>query len=46
VAPPHVRLTQIFGGALPFVFMVFLTMALVYIFPQIALWLPDMLYSK
>jgi tripartite ATP-independent transporter DctM subunit len=46
VAPPHVKLTQIFGGALPFVFMVFLTMALVYIFPQIALWLPDMLYSK
>jgi tripartite ATP-independent transporter DctM subunit len=46
VAPPHVRLTQIFGGALPFVFMVFLTMMLVYIFPQIALWLPDVLYSK
>ena len=34
VAPPQVRLTQIFGGALPFVFMVFLTMALVYIFPD------------
>jgi tripartite ATP-independent transporter DctM subunit len=46
VAPPHVRLTQIFGGALPFVFMVFLTMTLVYIFPQIALWLPETLYSK
>jgi len=46
VAPPHVKLTQIFGGALPFVFMVFLTMMLVYIFPEIALWLPDVLYSK
>ncbi len=46
VAPPHVRLTQIFSGALPFVFMVFLTMTLVYIFPQIALWLPQTLYSK
>jgi tripartite ATP-independent transporter DctM subunit len=46
VAPPHVKLTEIFGGALPFVFMVFLTMALVYIFPQIALWLPDRLYSN
>ena len=40
VAPPHVRLNQIFAGALPFVFMVFLTMTLVYIFPGIALWLP------
>jgi tripartite ATP-independent transporter DctM subunit len=44
VAPPHVKLTDIFSGALPFVFMVFATMILVYIFPQIALWLPDYLY--
>jgi tripartite ATP-independent transporter DctM subunit len=46
VAPPHVKLTEIFAGALPFVFMVFLTMFLVYLFPQIALWLPDYLYSR
>ena len=45
VAPPHVKLTDIFAGALPFVFMVFMTMALVYIFPGIALWLPDYLYK-
>jgi tripartite ATP-independent transporter DctM subunit len=45
VAPPHVKLTDIFSGALPFVFMVFMTMALVYLFPQIALWFPDYLYT-
>jgi tripartite ATP-independent transporter DctM subunit len=45
VAPPHVKLTDIFSGALPFVFMVFLTMFLVYVFPGIALWLPDYLYA-
>ncbi|MBZ0139563.1 MAG: TRAP transporter large permease subunit [Pseudorhodoplanes sp.] len=45
VAPPHVKLTDIFSGSLPFVFMVFITMALVYIFPQLALWLPDYLYT-
>jgi tripartite ATP-independent transporter DctM subunit len=45
VAPPQVRLTQIFGGALPFVFMVFMTMALLYMFPQVALWLPNQIYS-
>jgi tripartite ATP-independent transporter DctM subunit len=45
VAPPHVKLTDIFSGALPFVAMVFMTMALVYIFPAIALWLPDYLYT-
>ena len=33
VSPPQVRLNQIFAGALPFVFMVFMTMTLVYIFP-------------
>ena len=46
VAPPHVKLTEIFAGSLPFVFMVFMTMVLVYVFPQIALWLPDFLYSR
>ena len=45
VAPPHVKLTEIFNGSLPFVFMVFLTMVLVYIFPEIALWLPGQLYK-
>jgi tripartite ATP-independent transporter DctM subunit len=45
VAPPHVKLTDIFSGALPFVFMVFMTMVLVYNFPGLALWLPDYLYT-
>jgi tripartite ATP-independent transporter DctM subunit len=45
VAPPQVQLTDIFAGALPFVFMVFLTMILVYVFPGLALWLPDYLYT-
>jgi tripartite ATP-independent transporter DctM subunit len=45
VAPPHVQLSDIFKGSLPFVFMVFATMVLVYVFPQIALWLPDYLYT-
>ncbi|WP_448029402.1 TRAP transporter large permease [Bradyrhizobium liaoningense] len=46
VAPPEVKLTDIFSGALPFVGLVFLTMALVYIFPEIALWLPSYLYGS
>jgi tripartite ATP-independent transporter DctM subunit len=45
VAPPHVKLADIFSGSLPFVFMVFLTMVLVYVFPGIALWLPNYLYA-
>ena len=46
VAPPQVKLTDIFSGALPFVGLVFFTMALVYIFPAIALWLPGYLYGS
>jgi TRAP-type C4-dicarboxylate transport system permease large subunit len=37
VARPQVQLNQIFAGALPFVLMVFIPMALVYVFPGIAL---------
>jgi tripartite ATP-independent transporter DctM subunit len=45
IAPPHVQLTDIFKGALPFVAMVFLSMVLIYVFPAIVLWLPDYLYT-
>jgi tripartite ATP-independent transporter DctM subunit len=46
VAPPEVKLTDIFSGTLPFVGLVFFTMALVYIFPGITMWLPDYLYGS
>ena len=46
VAPPHVKLADIYKGALPFVFMVFILMVLVYVFPGLALWLPDYLYGS
>jgi tripartite ATP-independent transporter DctM subunit len=45
IAPPHVQLWTIFGGCLPFVFMVFMAMAAVYIFPQTIFWLPDLMYA-
>jgi len=46
VAPPHVRLTQIFAGVMPFLVMIFLSMFLLYQFPGIALWLPEVLYGR
>ena len=45
VAPPHVKLTQIFAGSLPFVWMVFLSMVICYVFPEIITALPDYLYT-
>ncbi len=44
ISPPHVRLSQIFAGCMPFMGMVVLAMVLMYAFPSIALWLPSMLY--
>ncbi|MGD9834227.1 MAG: TRAP transporter large permease subunit [Piscinibacter sp.] len=46
VAPPHVQLVTIFKGCLPFVSMVFVAMALMYIFPGLTSWLPELLYSR
>jgi TRAP-type mannitol/chloroaromatic compound transport system permease large subunit len=46
IAPPEVRLTQIFSGVMPFLFMVFICMALMYIYPQIVHYLPELLYGR
>jgi tripartite ATP-independent transporter DctM subunit len=45
VAPPHVTLGQIFRGMLPFMGVQVGAMVLLYLFPQIALWLPKALYG-
>ena len=45
VAPPSVKLTDIFAGCLPFVGLVLVSMLLLYIFPEIATWLPSYLYD-
>jgi TRAP-type mannitol/chloroaromatic compound transport system permease large subunit len=45
VAPPHVSLNQIFAGVIPFMMIQVLAIVLLYVFPQIGLWLPRVLYS-
>jgi TRAP-type mannitol/chloroaromatic compound transport system permease large subunit len=44
VAPKHVSINQIFAGVMPFLFIVLVAMLLLYIFPGIGLWLPDVIY--
>ena len=46
VSGPGVLLTQIFRGCMPFLYIVIACMALVYIFPGIVTWLPDMIYGR
>ncbi|MFN7570568.1 MAG: TRAP transporter large permease subunit [Betaproteobacteria bacterium] len=46
VSPPHVTLNQIFAGMLPFMAIQVLAIVLLYVFPQIGLWLPSVLYGR
>jgi TRAP-type mannitol/chloroaromatic compound transport system permease large subunit len=45
VSPKHVTLNQIFAGMLPFMGIQVIALALLYIWPQIGLWLPQVLYK-
>ena len=40
VAPPEVSIRDIYKGVLPFIGLQAATLALVFFYPQIALWLP------
>jgi TRAP-type mannitol/chloroaromatic compound transport system permease large subunit len=44
VAPKHVTLNQIFMGMLPFMGIQVIALILLYTFPEIGLWLPQVLY--
>ncbi|HYO27111.1 MAG TPA: TRAP transporter large permease subunit [Azonexus sp.] len=45
VSPPHVTLNQIFAGMLPFMGIQVFALFLLYMFPAIGLWLPEVLYK-
>ena len=45
VAPKHVTLNQIFAGMMPYMLIVILCLAFMYIGPGMTLWLPNFLYG-
>jgi TRAP-type mannitol/chloroaromatic compound transport system permease large subunit len=45
VAPKHVTLNQIFAGMMPYMLIVILCMAIMYVWPGMTLWLPNFLYG-
>ena len=45
VSPPHVTLNQIFAGMLPFMAIQVFAIFLLYMFPAIGMWLPNVLYK-
>jgi TRAP-type mannitol/chloroaromatic compound transport system permease large subunit len=46
MAPKEVTLADIYRSIIPFVLLMILGLALVIIFPQIALWLPEHVYAR
>ena len=46
VSPPHVTINQIFAGMMPYMFIVILCLILMYVWPELTLWLPNYLYGK
>ncbi|HSM19833.1 MAG TPA: TRAP transporter large permease subunit, partial [Hyphomicrobiales bacterium] len=46
VSPPSVQLMQIFKGVMPYLAIIILAMSILYIFPGIALWLPEQFYGR
>jgi tripartite ATP-independent transporter DctM subunit len=46
VAPEGVTINEIFAGVMPFIVIVLIAMALLYIFPEIGMWLPAYLYGR
>jgi TRAP-type mannitol/chloroaromatic compound transport system permease large subunit len=46
VAPKHVTLNQIFAGMMPYMLIVVLCLAFMYIWPGMTLWLPEFLYGN
>ncbi|MEM7047021.1 MAG: TRAP transporter large permease subunit [Pseudomonadota bacterium] len=46
MAPPEVSLSDIYRSIIPFVAVMIVALALVMVFPQIALWLPEYVYNK
>ena len=45
VSPPQVSLNQIFAGMMPFMAIQVFAIVLLYMFPAIGLWLPEVLYK-
>ena len=43
ISPPEITLRHMYNGVVPFIFLEIITLALVMVFPAIALWLPDKL---
>ncbi|MBT6305914.1 MAG: TRAP transporter large permease subunit [Rhodospirillaceae bacterium] len=46
ISPPELRLTDMYRGVIPFIALHFVCLALIVIFPELALWLPELMFDR
>ena len=46
ISPPEIRLSDMYRGVVPFIFLEFICLGLVMAFPGLALWLPDVIFNQ
>lgn len=45
VAPPEIKVTDIYRGVIPFIIIQLVALAIVFVVPEIATWLPSVAYD-
>jgi len=46
VCPPEIKLTDIYKGVIPFIILQLMGLGALILYPEVALWLPSMVYGK
>ena len=46
ISPPEIRLADMYRGVVPFIMLEFICLGLIMAFPELALWLPEVLFDR
>jgi tripartite ATP-independent transporter DctM subunit len=46
ISPPEIRLSDMYRGVIPFILLEFVCLGLIMAFPELALWLPEVLFDR
>ena len=46
ISPPEIRLSDMYRGVIPFIVLHFVCLGLIIIFPELALWLPEIMFER
>ena len=46
ISPPEIRLSDMYRGVIPFIILEFICLGMIMAFPELALWLPEVLFDR